>query len=93
VFVPFALRTDPAPVLVSANLTAEAELVLALDPAKPVRLVAGLGALPAFDRVEPALAAAAPALHVGDAPAADRRRIARVGRSGPQARPREGTPN
>ena len=58
-FIPFRLRVDPAPALVRANFTAEAEIVLRLDPQHPARFVAGIGALPAFDSVQPTLAAAA----------------------------------
>lgn len=60
-YLPFALRSDPPPVSVDANLSAEARIVFALDPARPTRLAAGLDALPDLDGVERTLEAAAAA--------------------------------
>jgi hypothetical protein len=57
-FVPFALRADPPPARVQANVTAQAEVVLALDPGRPARFVAGVGDLAPLDRVEAVLNAA-----------------------------------
>ena len=57
-FVPFRLSTDPVPSIVNANVTAEAEVVLSVQPARPVRLVAGVGQLPSFESVPGMLRAA-----------------------------------
>ncbi len=60
-YVPFALRCDPAPAVVEANLSAEARIIFALEPGRPVRFAAGLDDLPALDGVESTLEAAAAA--------------------------------
>lgn len=57
-FVPFALRADPAPAFVRANITPDAEVVFALKPDTPTCFVAGVGNLPPLESVRPALAAA-----------------------------------
>ena len=57
-FVPFALRSSPAPAFVRANTTFYAEIVFHLDPQTPTHFVAGVGPLPALGSVAPTLAAA-----------------------------------
>jgi hypothetical protein len=57
-YVPFALRCDPSPAQVLANVSAEAEILLALDPEHPTRLIAGVGDLPPIESVVPTLKAA-----------------------------------
>ena len=57
-YIPFALRCDPPPDHVLANYDVEAEVLLSLDPQHPVRLVAGVGELPAFESVATTLKAA-----------------------------------
>jgi hypothetical protein len=51
-YIPFALRVDPAPALVRANIKAEAEVILDLAPGRPARFVAGVGSLPDLGTVD-----------------------------------------
>ncbi len=57
-YIPFALRCEPSPAHTVANLSAEAEVLLSLDPEHPTRLVAGVGDLPSIESVVPTLKAA-----------------------------------
>lgn len=57
-FVPFQFRSDVPPAIVQANTTAEAQIVLALDPKRAIHFAAGVGDLPSLESVESTLKAA-----------------------------------
>jgi len=57
-YLPASVRTEPAPIRVDGNYAGEVNMIVQFDPDKPLRVAAGLGELPKFDRIAPALEAA-----------------------------------